>query len=151
MARKKPVARIPFSSPEALKLKEQIRTLYAQKNPELTWRQIGLKFGVSKSVVERALKGVPKRQAPDRIAYRINKMKRSMKKNKKAANTKMPHDIEAANYALAKSNSESSDVGFVMRRLQDLFPGVRRFVVDMDKRQLFAERTELVPITSFEE
>ena len=143
MSRKKIADRVSFSSPEAVKIKDTIRTLYAQTNPKLTWKQISEKAGVSKSVVERALKGIKKRQDPARVAFRIKKMVAAKKRNKLNA----PKDqISVINTALARANADVDGLDSAAHTLQRLFPGVRKLILDFDKGQVFAERIELVAI-----
>ena len=146
MSSKRRAVRVSSDSPEMQLIFDQVRELYAQRNPQLTWRQIGLKLGVTKSVVERAIKSVPKRQSPARVASRIKKMLKSRKRNKQQAPGKKRVSISDINAALDKSNAETDKLDSVLHQLQSLFPGVRKLLVDLDKRQVLAERVEFVVI-----
>jgi hypothetical protein len=129
-------------------LYSNIRKLYQQTSPKLTWDQIRAQANCSKSSIERAIKDLPKKrvQAPNgRVPVPKKRGKYNMSSPKRNGS-----NIAAVNSALMFAHAESGVQQTVLRdvlqQLRVIYPGVRRISIDMEKNQLQVERIEQVVV-----
>ena len=148
LPRRNPQARPSLHAPRTTALHAQIRKLYTQQNPKLTWDQIRAQADCSKSAIERAIKDLPKNrvQAPkSRVPVPKKRGKYNMSSPKRNGS-----NIAAVNSALMFAHAESGVQQTVLRdvlqQLRVIYPGVRRISIDMEKNQLQVERIEQVVV-----